>query len=93
MTGNVTVLRNPFGDAGAVLSRVYLDNGGLGPRVPEDQGIIPRLLDLVTPVHAIVPVGVCLPGCPPPATRIRDVLEQLLAGKSVHLPASEIRFG
>lgn len=93
VTGNVTALRNPFGDAEAVLSRVYLQNGDLGPRAPEDEGIIPRLLDIVTPVHAIVAVDVYLPGCPPPASRIRDVLEQLLAGKSVHLPASEIRFG
>jgi NAD-reducing hydrogenase small subunit len=92
VTGNVTALRNPFG-AGTVLRRVYLENSDPDARVPGDEGILPRLLNVATPVHAIIPVDVYLPGCPPPSDRIRDVLEQLLAGRSVHLPASEIRFG
>ena len=93
VTGNVTALRNPLGGAEPVLRRVYLENGDLDARIPEAEGIVPRLLDRVTPVHAVVPVDVYLPGCPPPAPRIRAVLEQLLAGEMPRLPRSETRFG
>jgi NAD-reducing hydrogenase small subunit len=93
VTGNVTALRNPMGGAEAVLRRVYLENGDLDARVPSEEGIVPPLLDRVTPVHAVVPVDVYLPGCPPPAPRIRAVLEQLLAGEVPRLEGPEIRFG
>ena len=43
---------------------------------------MPVLLDRVVPVHAVVPVDFYMPGCPPPADRIRAVLEQLLDGKA-----------
>jgi NAD-reducing hydrogenase small subunit len=93
VTGNVTALRNPLGSAEPVLRRVYLDSGDLGAQIPAAPGIVPRLLDRVTPVHAIVPVDFYLPGCPPPAARIRAVLEQLLAGETPRLDGTEIRFG
>jgi NAD-reducing hydrogenase small subunit len=93
VTGNVTALRNPLGGAEPVLRRVYLENGDLNAQIPAAEGIVPRLLDRVTPVHAVVPVDVYLPGCPPPAPRIRAVLEQLLAGDAPRLEGAEIRFG
>ena len=93
VTGNVTALRNPLGGAGPVLRRAYLEDGDPGARIPSAEGVLPPLLDRVTPVHAVVPVDVYLPGCPPPAPRIRAVLEQLLAGERPHLGGAEIRFG
>jgi NAD-reducing hydrogenase small subunit len=45
----------------------------------------------VIPVHQAVPVDVFLPGCPPPAPRIRAALEALLAGDPA--PAGPARFG
>jgi NAD-reducing hydrogenase small subunit len=44
-------------------------------------------------VHELVPVELYLPGCPPPAARIRSVLEQVLIGKGVQLTGKDIKFG
>ncbi len=93
VTGNVTALRNPLGAAEPVLRRSYIEQADLQPQIPSEKGIVPVLLDRVTPVHAVVPVDVYVPGCPPPAPRIRAVLEQLLADGPAHLEGREIKFG
>jgi len=93
VTGNVTAARNPLGVALEVLKPVYLENGDLNPRIPDEKDIVPVLLDRVQPVHAVVPVDYFLPGCPPPAGRIRTVLEALLKGEKPVLLESERRFG
>jgi NAD-reducing hydrogenase small subunit len=93
VTGNVTALRNPLGAAEPVLLRSYVEQTDLQPQIPFERGIVPVLLDRVMPVHAVVPVDFYLPGCPPPAPRIRAVLEQLLAGRPANLEGREIKFG
>ena len=47
----------------------------------------------MTPVHAVVPVDFYLPGCPPPADRIKVVVDALLDGRAVELPEDMRRFG
>jgi NAD-reducing hydrogenase small subunit len=93
VTGNVTALRNPLGTALEVLRPVYVEHGDLNARIPDRRETVPVLLDRVQPVHQVVPVDFFLPGCPPPASRIRAVLEPLLQGKMPELSANERRFG
>ena len=87
VTGNVTALRNPLGVALEVLRPVY------GDKIPDEPEIVPVLLDRVLPVHQVVSVDYWLPGCPPPAPRIKAVLQALLDGKTPVLEGNEIRFG
>jgi NAD-reducing hydrogenase small subunit len=91
VTGNVTAIRNVFGSALPVLERVYREGADLQPTIPHEPGIVPRLLDRVVPLHEAIAVDVWLPGCPPSADLIHEVLLDLLAGRK---PAPEaVRFG
>ena len=94
VTGNVTALRNPLGKAEPILQCVYVESADMQGQIPVEEGIVPRLLDQVRPVHTVVPVEVYLPGCPPPANRICAVLEQVLAGEAPRVEGREmIKFG
>lgn len=93
VTGNVTAMRNPLGGAEEVLKRAYLEGADIYAQIPAEAGIVPVLLDKVLPVHDVVPVEYFLPGCPPPAERIRALLEQVLAGKRPQLAGRDIKFG
>lgn len=93
VTGNVTALRNPLGGAEPVLRRAYLDPANLRPQIPHEPGVVPPLLDRVLPLHEAVPVDHFLPGCPPPAARLRAFLEDLLAGQAPHLSGANLKFG
>ena len=93
VTGNVTSLRNPLGKAEPVLRRSYIELATLNPCIPDEKGILPRLLDRVLPVHEVVKVDYYIPGCPPPAGRIRYVLEELIAGREPKLEGRDLKFG
>ena len=93
VTGNVPALRNTLGSALPVLERGYLELADVNPQIPSERDIVPRLLERVLPLHQLVTVDLFMPGCPPPAERIRAVLESLVQGKPPHLEGHDLKFG
>jgi len=95
VTANVPAMRNHFGpdNVANVLQCAYIEHAQANPRVPESAGIVPALLERVMPVHEVVHVNYFLPGCPPPAERIKAFLVQVLEGKEPQLVGKDIKFG
>ena len=89
VTSNVPGMRNPIGP-GPLLERAYVENVTLHPQIPLT--VVPALLPKAMPVHRAVPVDVFLPGCPPSADLIFDMLTELLAGR-VPDTTGRARFG
>jgi NAD-reducing hydrogenase small subunit len=59
--------------------------------IPNDPEL-PLLLDKVYPCHEIVKIDLHLPGCPPPADAIWEVLVALLTGKPVEVPYPVLKY-
>ena len=95
VTGNVPAIRNQLGlgNAESVLQRAYIENAQSNPGIPKANGIVPALLKRVMPVHEVVQVEYFLPGCPPPAGRIKSFLTQLLGGSAPKLEGANLKFG
>jgi NAD-reducing hydrogenase small subunit len=95
VTGNVPAMRNQLGlkNAENVLQCAYIDNARFNPRQPSEAGIVPALLENVLPVHEAVAVEYFIPGCPPPADRIKAVVGQLLNGVEPKLDGANLKFG
>jgi NAD-reducing hydrogenase small subunit len=95
VTGNVTAMRNPLeGNPEVVLDRAYRDAQLLRPQIPHEDGIVPPLIERVVPVHTVIPVDVYIPGCPPPAPRIRAVLQAVMEGKAPDMIGRDmLKFG
>jgi len=95
VTGNVTAMRNQFGltNADDVLQRAYIDLADTNPQIPRLAGVVPVLLKRVLPLQEVVHVDFYLPGCPPPAARIKSFVVQLLAGKTPKLEGLDVKFG
>jgi NAD-reducing hydrogenase small subunit len=90
VTGNVTALRNSFG-VDDVLNRAYKELATVIVGLPSGNGIVPKLLAKVRPVHETVKVDYFLTGCPPSADAIHACLIDLLEGRE---PAGAVkRFG
>jgi NAD-reducing hydrogenase small subunit len=92
VSGNVTAIRNSLGGALPVLDRSYRDAADLQPGLPDQPGIVPRLLDRVLPLHQVITVDAWLPGCPPGAALIHATLLDALAGRLPDL-RGRLRYG
>jgi NAD-reducing hydrogenase small subunit len=95
VTGNVTAMRNQLGlgNAENVLQRAYVELADANKQIPQLKGVVPALIDRVVPVHEIIYVDYFLPGCPPPAARIKSFITQLLEGGAPELKGAELKFG
>jgi NAD-reducing hydrogenase small subunit len=95
VTGNVPAIRNQLGlgNSENVLQRAYVEGAQSNPSVPREPGIVPPLLERVVPVHEVIHVDYFLPGCPPPADRIKALMSQMLAGQEPKLEGTQLKFG
>ena len=93
VTGNVTAMRNPLGDPLRILERVYVEKVDRDGAIPDERPIVPALLPRVLPLHQVIDVDVYLPGCPPPAGRIRESVIHILDGTLPRDRGEGIRFG
>jgi len=91
ITGGLPAQRNHL-DLGLCLQEVYLTEPSLArggiPNDPE----LPLPLDKVHPLHEIVRVDYYIPGCPPSAEAIWQVLTDLIAGRLPQLPERLVRY-
>lgn len=95
VTGNVPTMRNALGLSNDVnvLERAYKECADNNQGIPNEEGIVPTLLKRVVPLHQAVHVDVFLPGCPPPADRIKSLLQQIVAGDAPVLEGHDLKFG
>jgi len=87
VTGNVTAMRNLF-RLEDVLETAYRENATVVQGIPSGNGVVPKLLERVRPVHEVIDVDYFLPGCPPDADAIFQLVADLLAGRK---PGAETR--
>ncbi len=95
VTANVPAIRNQLGlsSSESVLQRAYVEGAQSNPGIPREPGIVPALLPQVLPLHEVVHVNYFLPGCPPPADRIKALMTQVLAGAEPKLEGAQLKFG
>ena len=92
VTSNVCGMRNSLGPAKVALEHSYVSLADVNPGIPHEPGIVPPLLDRAVPLHEVIPVDQFLPGCPPPADRIKALILHLL-GAGEPLSGTQLKFG
>lgn len=91
VNGGIPAMRNQF-ELRECLEESYIDGIGLdNPHIPDDPEI-PLLLDKVHPIHEVVRIDHFLPGCPPSADTIWTFLTELIEGKPISFPYTQIHY-
>ncbi|MDJ0833086.1 MAG: NADP oxidoreductase [Gammaproteobacteria bacterium] len=91
LNGGIPAMRNQF-SLEECIEESYINGIGLDqPRIPDDAEL-PMLLNQVHPVHEVVKVDYFLPGCPPPADMIWQLLTDLLQGREPSFKQEQINY-
>lgn len=92
VTSNVCGMRNPLGLPQVPLEHAYVKLADINKGIPNDPVIVPNLLEKAVPLHEVIHVDHFLPGCPPPADRIKALMLHLL-GAGPPLTGEQLKFG
>jgi NAD-reducing hydrogenase small subunit len=91
VNGGIPAMRNQFG-LQECLDEAYVRGIGIhNPGIPNDPEI-PLLLSKVHPIHEVVKVDYFLPGCPPSADAIWTFLTELIEGRPIGFPYTQIHY-
>ena len=91
VNGGIPAMRNQF-ELEDCLKEAYVDGIGVAnPGSPNDPEI-PLLLNKVHPIHEVVKVDYFLPGCPPSGDTIWTFLNELIEGRPVSFPYTQIHY-
>lgn len=91
VNGGIPAMRNQF-TVRECLEESYIDGVGVeNPHIPNDPEI-PLLLNKVHPVHEVVKIDYFLPGCPPSGDTIWTFLTELIEGKPISFPYTQIHY-
>jgi len=91
VNGGIPAMRNQF-ELRECLEESYIDCIGLGNAMIPADPEIPLLLNKVHPIHEVVKIDYFLPGCPPSGDAIWTFLNELIEGKPVTLPYTQISY-
>lgn len=91
INGGLPAQRNHL-ELGAILEEVYHAGHGLANGMIPNDPELPLPLDQVHPLHEVVQIDVFIPGCPPSADAIWQVLADLIAGRVPRLGPSLLQY-
>ena len=91
INGGIPAMRNQF-EVRECLEEAYIDGVGVSnPQIPNDPEL-PLLLNKVHPIHEVVKVDYFLPGCPPSGDAFWTFLTELIDGKPIQFPYTQIHY-
>ena len=91
VNGGIPAMRNSF-ELKECLEEAYIDGVGVHTKMIPTDPEIPMLLNKVHPIHEVVKVDYFLPGCAPSGDAIWTFLTELIEGKPISFPYTQIHY-